>query len=78
MAQRKPFLMRIDPALWAELEAWAQAELRSVNGQIEWVLKQALEKRKRAMPRPSAPVAKPAKAPEQDKGGGTGQASQAD
>ena len=78
MAQRKPFLMRIDPALWAELEAWAQAELRSVNGQIEWVLKQALEKRKRAMPRPSTPVAKPAKAPEQDKGGGTGQASQAD
>ena len=42
MAQRKPFLLRIDPALWVELEAWAQAELRSVNGQIEWVLKQAM------------------------------------
>jgi hypothetical protein len=59
MAQRKPFLLRIDPALWAELEAWSQAELRSVNGQIEWVLKQALDKRKRAMPRPPAPAAKP-------------------
>ena len=46
MATRKPFLLRIDPALWAELEAWAQSELRSVNGQIEYVLKQAIAKRK--------------------------------
>jgi len=53
MGPRKPFLLRIDPALWAELEAWAQAELRSVNGQIEWVLRQALQKRKRANPRPT-------------------------
>jgi hypothetical protein len=64
MAPRKPFLLRIDPALWAEIESWAQAELRSVNGQIEWVLKQALEKRKRAMPRPSAAIATPAEAPD--------------
>jgi len=48
MAERKPFLLRIDPALWAELEAWAQSELRSVNGQIEYVLKQAVAKRKGA------------------------------
>jgi hypothetical protein len=47
MAERKPFLLRIDPALWADLEAWAQAELRSVNGQIEYILRQAVEKRKR-------------------------------
>ena len=46
MAARKPFLLRIDPALWAELEAWAQDELRSVNGQIEYLLKQAVVKRK--------------------------------
>jgi hypothetical protein len=46
MAVRKPFLLRIDPALWAELESWAQSELRSVNGQIEYVLKQAVGKRK--------------------------------
>ena len=46
MAERKSFLMRIDPALWADLEAWAQDELRSVNGQIEYVLKQAVAKRK--------------------------------
>jgi hypothetical protein len=48
MPSRKPFLLRIDPALWAELETWAQAELRSVNGQIEYLLKQAVAKRKGA------------------------------
>jgi hypothetical protein len=47
---RKTFLLRIDPELWKELEAWAQAELRSVNGQVEYLLKQAVLKRKRAAP----------------------------
>lgn len=46
MATRKPFLLRIDPALWAELETWAQDELRSVNGQIEYLLRQAVVKRR--------------------------------
>jgi len=46
--ERKPFLLRIPPDLWAELEKWAGAELRSVNGQIEYLLRQAVEKRKRA------------------------------
>lgn len=46
MAERKAFLLRIDAKLWAELEAWAQDELRSVNGQIEFLLRQALQKRK--------------------------------
>jgi hypothetical protein len=45
MESRKSFLMRIDPALWAELESWAQDELRSVNGQIEYLLRQAVLKR---------------------------------
>jgi len=45
--ERKPFLLRIPPDLWKELEKWAADELRSVNGQIEYVLRQALEKRKR-------------------------------
>ena len=46
MAERKSFLLRMDPALWDELESWAQAELRSVNGQIEYILRQAVNKRK--------------------------------
>ncbi|MBP6506480.1 MAG: PTS ascorbate transporter subunit IIC [Opitutaceae bacterium] len=45
---RKAFLMRIDPELWAELEAWAADELRSINGQIEYVLRQAVQKRRKA------------------------------
>jgi hypothetical protein len=48
MKERKAFLLRIDPALWAELERWADDELRSVNGQIEMILRQALQKRKSA------------------------------
>ena len=46
MESRKSFLMRIDPVLWAELESWAQDELRSVNGQIEYLLRQAVLKRR--------------------------------
>ncbi len=52
MASRKAFLLRIDPALWADLEAWAQEELRSVNGQVEYILKQAVLKRKGPPARP--------------------------
>ena len=46
MAERKQFLLRIDPQLWAELEAWAADDLRSVNGQIEYVLREATRRRK--------------------------------
>ncbi len=45
--ERKSFLLRVDPALWAELEAWAADELRSVNGQVEYLLRQAVQKRKK-------------------------------
>ena len=46
MAQRKQFLLRIDPELWAEIESWAKDELRSVNGQIEYVLRDAVKRRR--------------------------------
>ena len=60
--ERKSFLLRIDPALWAELEAWAQDDLRSVNGQIEYLLRQAVQKRKggqarQVVAKPDAPPA---------------------
>ncbi len=45
---RKSFLLRINPDLWRELETWSQEELRSVNGQIEYLLKQAVLARKRS------------------------------
>jgi hypothetical protein len=52
MDERKPFLLRMNPRLWKELEAWAQDELRSVNGQIEYLLKQAVQQRKKRGFRP--------------------------
>jgi len=55
MMERKSFLLRIDPALWAELEAWAEDELRSVNGQIEYLLRQAVQRRKGGKP-PQVPL----------------------
>lgn len=46
MAERKQFLLRIDPGLWADLESWAADELRSINGQIEYVLREAVRARR--------------------------------
>ena len=45
MAERKAFLLRLDPAVWAELERLAQRELRSVNAQIEFMLREGLARR---------------------------------
>lgn len=45
MSERKAYLLRIDPDLWAEVERLAQAELRSVNGQVEYLLREALARR---------------------------------
>jgi hypothetical protein len=44
--ERKPFLLRIPPELWQEIEKWAADDLRSVNGQIEFILRQAVARRK--------------------------------
>lgn len=45
--KRKAFPLRIDPRVWAEIEAWAQQEFRSVNGQIEFLLREAVLRRNR-------------------------------
>ena len=45
MKPRKSFLLRISPDLYEALEAWAQQEFRSVNGQIEYVLQDAVRRR---------------------------------
>lgn len=45
MAERKAYLLRIDAELWAEIERLAQAELRSANGQVEYLLREALARR---------------------------------
>jgi hypothetical protein len=46
MSERKPFLLRIDAALWADIERWAAEELRSANGQVEYLLREAVRRRK--------------------------------
>jgi hypothetical protein len=56
---KKPFLLRIDPDLWAEIERLAAAELRSVNAQVEYLLRDALRMRGRQSTSP--PARKPTK-----------------
>lgn len=44
---RKKFLLRISPELWDDLNGWAQDDFRSVNAQIEYLLEEAVRKRRR-------------------------------
>jgi len=52
MAERKPFLLRVDPALLGALQKWAADDLRSLNGQIEFLLRRALSGAGRLPQRP--------------------------
>ena len=54
MADRKPFLLRIDREVLDALQRWADDELRSLNGQIEFVLRQVLQNEGRLRGRPSS------------------------
>lgn len=47
MAEKKPFVLRINPETLKELQRWADDEFRSLNGQIEYLLQQALNERKK-------------------------------
>ncbi|MCU1329234.1 MAG: ribbon-helix-helix domain protein [Bryobacterales bacterium] len=54
MAQKKAFPLRLDPATYDALQRWADADLRSLNGQIEYILRQALREARRLPPDPHA------------------------
>ena len=54
LAQRKAFLLRVDPALLEAIQRWADDDLRSLNGQIEFLLRQALAESGRTRPGPAA------------------------
>jgi hypothetical protein len=43
MAQKKPFVLRLDPEVMKAVEKWAADEFRSTNGQIEWMIHKALK-----------------------------------
>ncbi len=51
MADRKPFLLRIDRTVLDAVQRWANDDLRSLNGQIEFLLRDALKRAGRARPR---------------------------
>lgn len=62
MAEKKPFLLRVDRELMDQLQRWANDDLRSVNGQIEFLLRDALKRAGRSakpadVPAPDAPSA---------------------
>ena len=61
MAEKKAFPLRLDPDLYEALRRWADAELRSVNGQIEYILRKAAAERG-LLPPPAS------KAPRSDSG----------
>ena len=47
MAQKKPFVLRLDPELLKAVEKWASDEFRSTNGQLEWIIARALKEANR-------------------------------
>ncbi len=63
MAARKPFLLRLDPVTFAALQRWAADDLRSMNGQAEFLLRRALSEAGRLpelrVPSPGAPAETP-------------------
>ena len=43
--EEKKFLLRLPPRVFEELRRWAEQDMRSINGQIEWLLREALKER---------------------------------
>ena len=59
MSERKSFLLRVDPEVLAQLQAWAGEDMRSLNGHIEFLLREALRKAGRLPDPKTSPKAKP-------------------
>ena len=55
MAERKAFLLRLDPAVHEAMQRWAADDLRSLNAQIDFVVRRALQQQGRLKPAPGAP-----------------------
>ena len=47
MAEKKTLLLRLNPKMWEEINRWAEDEFRSVNGQIEYILQDAINKHRK-------------------------------
>lgn len=59
MAEKKPFLLRVDRELLESVQRWANDDLRSLNGQIEFLLRDALKRAGRSAKGADAPDAEP-------------------
>jgi hypothetical protein len=57
--ERKGFLLRLPPHLLAEVRSWAEQDMRSLNAQIEWLLREALRRRRGDRTREAAPTDEP-------------------
>jgi hypothetical protein len=57
MANKKVFMLRVNPEIYEALEKWAADEFRSVNGQLEWAIEQVLKESGRMPKRKSSPMA---------------------
>lgn len=62
MADRKAFLLRLPPDLLEELNRWARDDLRSLNAQIEFLLRDAVKRRRKSLPDHPPPAEPPANA----------------
>ena len=69
MAERKAFLLRIDAAVLEAYQRWAADELRSLNGQLEFVLRRVLKEEGRKVGAPDANPPAPADGPSDPNGG---------
>ena len=65
MAKTKSFILRIDSEMMDAIEAWAADEFRSTNGQLQWIISEAIKKAKR-MPKKSKKVAETTPEKEKD------------
>jgi hypothetical protein len=63
MAEKRSFLLRLPPELWEELKRWADDDLRSVNAQIEFLLRSAVRQRRQ----PNMPLAPSPQSPEDER-----------
>jgi hypothetical protein len=62
VSERKPFLLRVDKSLLDAMQRWANDDLRSINGQIEFVLRDALRRAGRT-PSSTPPITSPSNPP---------------
>ncbi len=65
---KKKFLLRMNPELWEELNRWAEQEFRSVNAQIEFLLREAVQRRGKTIAEDSGPTGATSQKREENEG----------